>query len=248
MLSGMPYALADDWFAEKLNSVSSSYQRQKMRRSRESRKGGAGTSGTPSNTRSTSRRTDSRKQQQVEAGTAKKSAPVKKHDVSRAAPASSTASGAASSTTPRVQSDATETIDIAELLCDVLRRIRQHHAPENVAKTMPVGHPMWTPTNILEHAAALSVKLRDTHWLACGLDHPDATKSDASDDDDVQYMGEEGGDVDEGAGGDGDIEMKTEDAQEEAAAAPATPVVTPASDVVLQDTSDTCVRVYMHDG
>ena len=98
---------------------------------------------------------------------------------------------------------------------------------------------MWTHTNILEHAAALSVKLRDAHWLACGLEHPDASKPDASDDGDVQYMGEEGGDVDEGAGGDGDIEMKTEDMQEDAAAIPAPPVVTPAPDAVLPDTPQT---------
>ena len=49
-------------------------------------------------------------------------------------------------------------------------------------------------------------------------------------------MGEEGGDVHEDAGDDGDIEMKTEDTQEDAAGAAATTVVTPASDLVIQAT------------
>ena len=51
----MPYALADDWFEEMLNSVSISYQRQMMGKTKDVKKGAPTHSESSPQTRSASR-------------------------------------------------------------------------------------------------------------------------------------------------------------------------------------------------
>ena len=151
----MPYALADEWFEQKLNSVSVSFQRQMMVKTR-------GSNTVPA-TRSSARRTELAKERQ---GGTRKSVATSletgkpedtEDDVMRA--------GVPSTSTPTANpaSSSSQMLDIPSILYDMKRRIRQHHAPETVVKSMPTGNRAWTYANVSRHAGALNLKLKAIH-------------------------------------------------------------------------------------
>ena len=157
----MPYALADEWFEEKLNSVSLSFQRQMMGKTR-----GSKSTGSVSQTRSSARRTELARERlesskkSVKCSHATDKSELEDDDVTVAGVQSTLTS------TPDPAQSSTGPLDISSLLYDMKRRVRQHHTPESIVKSMPTGNRAWTYANVSRHAGALNLKLKAIHWQA----------------------------------------------------------------------------------
>ena len=130
----MPYQLADEWFNAMLNSVSLSFQRQAMKKSKEARKGKGGKGG---------------RAQESEASMVTRSA---RKSAATGDSEESSLQGGDASTTPvgsstRPQDDAIPLegeeadLDKPTFLLTVQQRLRRKHKPEVVKKSMPTHHP-----------------------------------------------------------------------------------------------------------
>ena len=134
----MPYALADAWFEEKLNSVSISYWRQIMGKSRDGKK---------EEKHQGSPMTRSRRDQLSRTGSGGTGDKTKKDDAAKKEKTKLSGSvkgtavgqsgdGAEGSTSKRSQ----DAIDIPSLLYDVERRVQKKQDFEKIAERMPLGN------------------------------------------------------------------------------------------------------------
>ena len=164
----MPYQLADEWFNAMLNSVSLSFQRQAMKKSKEARKGKGGKGG---------------RAQESEASmvtrSAGKSAATGDSEESSLQGGDASTTPVGSSTRPQddvIPLEGEEAdLDIPTFLLTVQQRLRRKHKPEVVKKSMPTHHPLWTTANICQYVQALELQFTSEHYRACGVEPPLAT-------------------------------------------------------------------------
>ena len=142
-MSGMPYVLADDWFEEKLNLVSISFQRKIMVKSKESKRT------TPKrrtclphalqHVAQRKRRTDRESRRILRR---QKEKPSGRSRLPRDDDAGATIT--LSVLAARSGTDFS-TSDIPSFLHDVIRRVRQHQSLESIVKLIRTGQAEWTP-------------------------------------------------------------------------------------------------------
>ena len=160
----MPYALADAWFEEKLNSVSISFWRQTMGKSRDGKKEDANKWAVKGSPITRSRREQltrggdggavERKEDERVAKKKKTKSGEKVSDSARGAAAGQSGEGDSVATPKPGQ----EPLDIPSLLYDVQRRVQRKHNFETIAESMPLANKAWTLMNIHKFVRTLSLK------------------------------------------------------------------------------------------
>ena len=165
LFSGMPYALADDWFASKLNSVSISFQRQMMGKhdsKKKSEKGERKDSRRRSpDSRSQPLRTSSPKQSP--ATTVTKAQVHPSPSQSKQQKRSESSSRKRSSRKGKQPPEETHGIDIPSLLYDFIRRVEQQEDYESILKDMPRDNDAWCDSVVLRQAKLLKLTLTSEH-------------------------------------------------------------------------------------
>ena len=168
----MPCALADAWFEEKLNSVSISFWRQKMGKTKDDKKKPTqtqevkGSPATRSKGGASMKSSDSGTSERRRDGTASKRRKVKPDDQTKMKTESATPKEKPTkdATSPVIKPDGS--IDISALLYVVERRVRKKHNFEEIAAAMPLQHKAWTLMNMRKFARTLNLKFTDDHYLA----------------------------------------------------------------------------------
>ena len=171
----MPCALADAWFEEKLNSVSISFWRQTMGKSRDGKKEDANKSAVKGSPITRSKREQLTREGGSGAGNkAENEQVVKKKKTKSGEKVSDSVKGAAAGPSGDGDSVATpkpgqESLDIPSLLYDVERRVQRKQNFETIAESMPLANKAWTLMNIHKFVRTLSLKFTEQHYLACGF-------------------------------------------------------------------------------
>ena len=171
LFSGMPYALADDWFASKLNSVSISFQRQMMGKHdsrKKLEKGEKKDSRRKSpDSRSHPLRTSSPKRSPARTVTKAQvhSTPSQSKQQKRGESSSRKKSGKKG----KQSTEESHGIDIPSLLYDVIRRVEQQEDHESILKDMPLDNDAWCDSVVLRQAKLLKLTLTSEHLRALGL-------------------------------------------------------------------------------
>ena len=164
----MPYALADDWFAGKLNSVSISFQRQIMGKTKkDGKKSETGKEEARMQVDSPSTRS---RLSSMATGQVKTQAEVhpppkkqqKKKESSKKSEADSDRGSVASSS-------ASKTFDVAYFVQEAVRRLEAGELAVKILQDMPRAHKKWTEARVRACAKDLNIKLRTIHLQAMGL-------------------------------------------------------------------------------
>ena len=165
----MPYALADDWFAAKLNSVSISFQRQIMGKSKkDGRKGEVGSEegrkqvGSPATRSRLSSMAAGGSTTQAEVHPTPKKQHKKRDSSKKGEVADSDRSSVASSSTSK-------TFDVAYFVQEAVRRIDAGEKAVVILQDMPRANKKWTEARVRACAKELNIKLRTIHLQAMGL-------------------------------------------------------------------------------
>ena len=135
MLIDMPYALADEWFAEKLNSVSLSYQRQRMPRTKDTRKTSAEAKSSPQ-TRSASRLREEGAVPSTSQETSGASSSKRKRKDKKRPEESAGGDGRSGSSSTTVDLTDLANIDIPALNLDVVSRVANKERLEDIRRGM----------------------------------------------------------------------------------------------------------------
>ena len=175
----MPYALADEWFAWKLNSVSISFQRQMMGKDKVVKKSDDKALDDTKMTQSPTTR--SRKLKDITETPAASSSKGDKHkkkhkkksgdlDAPKGSShrSSSRASEKSGGETPQ-QPPAKKSrgLDIPSLIFEIRRRVANKEDAASIAKDMPVTNMSWNELLVTKHASTLDVAFTAKHIKAC---------------------------------------------------------------------------------
>ena len=180
MLIDMPYALADDWFEEKLNSVSISYQRQRMPRTKDTRSTSAGAKSSPQ-TRSASRLREEGAVPSTSHEASGVSSTKRKRKDKKKQETQSGGDGRSSSSATTVDLTDLANIDIPSIILDVVNRVANKERVEDIKRSMPTYHRAWSTVNIHRHARAINQTLTEEHYQAFGVAAPSALMTEEMD-------------------------------------------------------------------